>query len=90
MEWMAWTPPTALFFAGIAAAIALYTFLGLTRPAPARAGFLRLTTTRGDRLFIGLLVSAYLNLFWAGLSEAPQWWAAALWVPVLWLIGRWG
>ncbi len=90
MEWMAWTPPTALFFCGIALAIALSTFLGVTRPVPARAGFLRFATTRGDRLFIGLLASAYLNLLWAGLSEAPQWWAAALWVPVLWLIGRWG
>jgi predicted small integral membrane protein len=90
MEWMAWTLPTALFFCAIASAITLYTYLGFSRPSQTRLGILPMATTRGDRLFIGLLATAFLNLLWAGLTEAPQWWAAALWVPVLWVIGRWG
>jgi len=35
-------------------------------------------TTRGDRLFIGLLAAAYVNLAWAGLTDLPQWWGAGL------------
>jgi predicted small integral membrane protein len=90
MEWMAWTLPTALFFVAIALTLAAYTWRGLVAPSVGRRGFLPLTTTRGDRLFIGLVASAYINLAWAGLTEASQWLASLLWVPVLWVIGRWG
>jgi predicted small integral membrane protein len=90
MEWMAWTMPTALFFVAIALTLAAYTWRGLVSPSVARRGFLPLATTRGDRLFIGLVASAYINLAWAGLTEASQWRASLLWVPVLWVIGRWG
>ena len=34
-----------------------------------RKGFLPIATTRGDRLFIGLLTAAYINLAFVGLSE---------------------
>jgi len=90
MEWMAWTLPTALFFVAIASSLAVYTLLGLFSPSASRRGFLPIPTTRGDRLFIGLLVSAYINLAWAGLTEASQWLAAVVWLPALWVIGRWG
>jgi predicted small integral membrane protein len=90
MGWMAWTAPTACFFVAIALLLAAYSVAGVMAPSVARRGFLPLTTTRGDRLFIGLLASAYINLAWAGLTEAPQWLAACLWVPALWVIGRWG
>jgi predicted small integral membrane protein len=33
-----------------------------------RKGFLPMVTTRGDRLFIGLLAAAYTNLAFVGLS----------------------
>jgi predicted small integral membrane protein len=33
-----------------------------------RKGFLPIETTRGDRLFIGLLSAAYVNLAFLGLS----------------------
>jgi predicted small integral membrane protein len=90
MEWMAWTPPTAGFFIGIGILLTIYSVLGVRRPDLPRRGFLPIATTRGDRLFIGLLVSAYINLAWAGLTEASQWLASLCWVPALWVIGRWG
>jgi predicted small integral membrane protein len=37
-------------------------------PTTLRKGFLPLQTTRGDRLFIGLLTAAYINLAFIGLS----------------------
>jgi predicted small integral membrane protein len=87
---MAWTLPTALFFVAIALTLALYTALGFVAPSSPRRGFLPVATTRGDRLFIGLLASAYINLAWAGSTDASQWLAAILWVPALLVIGRWG
>jgi predicted small integral membrane protein len=90
MEWMAWTLPTALFFAGIALTLAVYTVWGVVSPSLPRRGLLPMPTTRGDRLFIGLLISAYLNLAWAGATEAPQWWAMLIWIPVMLVVGRWG
>ena len=90
MEWMAWTLPTALFFVGIALTLTVYTVWGVVSPSLPRRGLLPMPTTRGDRLFIGLLISAYLNLAWAGVTAAPQWWAMLIWIPLMFVVGRWG
>jgi predicted small integral membrane protein len=73
MDWMAWTWPTAAFFACIAALLITFTVLGARYPETPRAGILRIETTRGDRLFITLLGSAFINLGWLGLVGPPQW-----------------
>jgi predicted small integral membrane protein len=39
---------------------------------------LGLDTTRGDRLFISLLGSAYIHLGWLALASGPLWWASGL------------
>lgn len=90
MSWMAWTWPTALFFAAIATLLTVYTTWAVRAPEVPRRGFLPIATTRGDRLFIGLLASAYVNLAWAGLCSAPQSFATLIWLPMLFVIGRWG
>jgi len=72
MAWMAWTWPTAIFFMVIAALLILFTFLAIKFPETPRVGILRIETTRGDRLFITLLGSAFINLIWLGLEVAPQ------------------
>ncbi len=87
---MAWTPITAAFFGVITLLLAVYTVLGVKAPSLPRKGFLPIPTTRGDRLFIALLGSAYINLAWAGLSERSQWYAAAIWIPYTLVVGRWG
>ncbi|SFS42996.1 Predicted small integral membrane protein [Sulfitobacter marinus] len=73
MEWMAWTWPTAIFFAIIAATLVTFTVLAIKFPETPRNGVLGIETTRGDRLFITLLGSAFINLAWLGLFSAPQW-----------------
>ncbi len=78
MEWMAWTWPTAIFFGTIAMLLLIFTFLAIRFPETPRMGVLRIETTRGDRLFISLLGSAFINLAWLGLTDASQWWALAL------------
>jgi predicted small integral membrane protein len=78
-SWMAWTWPTAAFF-GIIATLLLG--MGLwERRVPGgspRVGILRFETTRGDRLFISLLGSAFINLAWLGLVGPELWWSLAL------------
>jgi predicted small integral membrane protein len=90
MSWMAWTWPTAIFFVAIALVLAVHTVWAVRLPEVPRRGFLPLLTTRGDRLFIGLLASAYVNLAWAGLFDLPQTLAMLVWIPMLFVIGRWG
>ena len=67
--WMAWTPATLAVFVGIFGAIAVIGLLeGFRyRDGLERKGVLGLTTTLGDRLFITLLGSAFINLAWLGL-----------------------
>lgn len=77
--WMAWTPATLAFFAFIFGCIALMGLLEWRRPGGApRRGILGIETTRGDRLFIGLLGSAYIFLAWIGLVGLVLWWPLAL------------
>ena len=73
LSWMAWTWPTAAFFAVIALLLVTFTILAIKYPETPRLGVLRIETTRGDRLFITLLGSAFINLAWLGLVSGPQW-----------------
>ncbi len=72
MAWMAWTTPTAIFFTVIAVLLITFTVLAIKFPETPRTGILRIETTRGDRLFITLLGSAFINLAWLGLVGANQ------------------
>jgi predicted small integral membrane protein len=67
-EWMAWTTPVAVFFGCIVLMIAGMTVWEIKSPTVMRKGFLPMATTRGDRLFIGLLSAAYVNLAFVGIS----------------------
>jgi predicted small integral membrane protein len=77
--WMAWTFPTALFFLTIFLLLSLMAVWEYARPGGhPRVGILRFETTRGDRLFISLLGSAFIHLAWLGLVGPSLWWALAL------------
>jgi predicted small integral membrane protein len=76
--WMAWTFPVALFFFIIASLLIIFTLLAIRYPETPRRGILRIETTRGDRLFITLLGSAFLNLAWLFFFGAPLVWPLIL------------
>jgi predicted small integral membrane protein len=78
MAWMAWTFPTAAFFAVIALLLVSFTLLAIRYPETPRIGVLRIETTRGDRLFISLLGSAFIHLGWLGLFGADLLWGALI------------
>ncbi|OLF53276.1 DUF2160 domain-containing protein [Pseudomonas chlororaphis] len=90
MEWMSWTVPTAAFFAVIGLILVGMTVWELSSPSVLRRGLLPIATTRGDRLFIGLLGSAYLHLLVIGVTDWSIWVASAL--SLVWLLAvmRWG
>jgi predicted small integral membrane protein len=79
LDWMAWTWQTAVFFIVIALLLAAMAIWEWRSPGGApRRGVLRLTTTRGDRLFISLLGSGYIHLLWLALFGTPLWGASVL------------
>ena len=71
--WMAWTPATALFFWVIAGLLITMTVLAIRYPETPRMGILRIETTRGDRLFISLLGSAFLCIAFLAAFGPPLW-----------------
>jgi predicted small integral membrane protein len=64
IAWMAWTLPTAIFFVLLALTLATMTWLAVAYPEAERVGILRIPTTRGDRLFISLIMAAAIHLLW--------------------------
>lgn len=88
--WMAWTPVTAYFFTFIVFMLIGMTVWQILSPSVARKGFLPIVTTRGDRLFISLLGSAYIHLAWLGLTELAVWIATMISVCFLVTVMRWG
>ncbi|MBS8225646.1 DUF2160 domain-containing protein [Vannielia litorea] len=89
MDWMAWTWPTAIFFLVIASLLITFTVLAIKFPETPRKGVLQIETTRGDRLFITLLGSAFINLAWLGLTGIAQPWALVLCLIYAAAVFRW-
>ena len=83
--WMVWTTPVAVFFTCIVLMLAGMTVWELKRPTTLRKGFLPLATTRGDRLFIGLLTAAYINLAFVGLAKSFADWFSLAQEPSVWI-----
>lgn len=84
-EWMAWTTPIAVFFICIVLMLIGLTIWEIKSPTIMRKGFLPIATTRGDRVFIGLLGAAYINLAFVGLSEKLMEWLSLEQEPSVWL-----
>jgi len=94
LDWMVWTTPVAVFFSVIVLMLIGMTIWEIQSPTTQRKGFLPMATTRGDRLFIGLLGAAYINLAFVGLSgwlaqflslsEEPSIWISFV-VSLIWL-----
>ena len=84
MAWMAWTWPTAIFFLVIASLLVIFTILAIRFPETPRTGVLGIETTRGDRLFITLLGSA-----WLGWTDLAQWWGLVIALVYAAAVFRW-
>jgi predicted small integral membrane protein len=84
-EWMVWTLPVAVFFSCIVLMLIGMTIWEIKSPTVMRKGFLPIATTRGDRLFIGLLTAGYINVIFVGLAgQLMQWFSLAA-EPSVWI-----
>lgn len=90
LSWMAWTWQTAIFFSLIFVALAGMMIWEWRVPGGSpRRGILALNTTRGDRLFITLLGSAFINLAWLGIMGTPLWGALIICLVYGFAVFRW-
>ena len=84
-DWMVWTTPVAVFFNSIALMLTGMTVWEIKSPTTLRKGFLPIATTRGDRLFIGLLGAAYINLAFVGIAGKLAAWFQLEQDPSVWI-----
>jgi predicted small integral membrane protein len=84
-DWMVWTTPVAVFFSCVALMLVAMTVWELKSPTTLRKGFLPIATTRGDRLFIGLLTAGYVNLAFVGLAGRFAQWFSLEQEPSVWI-----
>ena len=90
LSWMAWTMPTAAFFLFIALCLVAMAIWEWKSPGgDPRRGILGLDTTRGDRLFISLLGSAFIFLAWLGIVGTPLWGALGISIAYGFAVFRW-
>ncbi len=90
LSWMAWTWPTIAFFAFIFLAISSMAVWEHFSPGGGpRRGILGLDTTRGDRLFISLLGSAFIHLIWLTFAGTPLWGALIISIVFFIVVFRW-
>jgi predicted small integral membrane protein len=85
LSWMVWTTPVAVFFGCIVVMLISMTIWEMRAPSVLRKGFLPIATTRGDRLFIGLMCAAWVNLAWVGLGEKVTAWLSLSEEPSVWI-----
>ncbi|CAJ93587.1 putative small integral membrane protein [Cupriavidus necator] len=85
LSWMVWTIPVAVFFGCIVVMLITMTIWEIRAPSVLRKGFLPIATTRGDRLFIGLMCAAWVNLAWVGLGEKVTAWLSLPEEPSVWI-----
>ena len=84
-SWMVWTTPVAVFFTCIVLMLIGMTVWEIKSPTIERKGFLPMVTTRGDRLFIGLLGAAYINLAFIGVAGWLMQWLSLEQEPSIWI-----
>jgi predicted small integral membrane protein len=84
-DWMAWTLPVAVFFSCIVLMLIGMTIWEIKSPTTLRRGWLPIATTRGDRLFIGLMAAAWVNLGFVAVSEKAMTWFNLEQEPSIWI-----
>lgn len=90
LSWMAWTWPTAGFFLFILVCLTAMSLWEHFSPGGApRYGILGLRTTRGDRLFISLLGSAFIHLAWLFVFGSPAWGGSVISLVYAIIVFRW-
>lgn len=90
LEWMAWTPGTAVFVLLVVLGLVGLAVLASARPSAPRKGFLPMPTARGDRIYVALLGTGLILVVLLATTSLPVTFglaAGAAWAAV---VLRWG
>ena len=87
---MVWTLPVAIVFIGVILLIIGMTIWGHYRPPKVRKGFLRITTDRGDRVYIAYISFAFFMIVWISLVEGMLYTGTGIGVALAAIILKWG
>jgi predicted small integral membrane protein len=74
LSWMQWTPITVVVFIGVMTVLAFMTVWDIRSPAVRRKGFLPVGFTRGERLFLSVVIFLGTFIFWLAFlpDTAPE------------------
>jgi len=86
-DWMMWTWQSALFFVFVFGSITFTTVWTVLKPSPGRKGFLPISTTGGDRLFLGLVGALAVLFLWMAFTDKSLAWVGAL-LGAVWFVGE--
>lgn len=71
LDWMEWTPGTAIFVACVLVFLVAVTALAIAVPSVERKGFLPIVTSRGDRIYISLLGVGLVMILFVAITDLP-------------------
>jgi predicted small integral membrane protein len=77
-QWMYWTLPTLFFLGSIILLLTTLTIWDVKDPGYAREGLLPIETTRGDRVFMSLLITGCTFCLWLITFSSSTAWAVLL------------
>lgn len=90
LKWMVWTMPVAIVFIAAFLLIIGMTIWGHYRPPRIRKGFLRITTDRGDRVYISYISFAAFMILWIALVDGMLYVGTGIGVALAAIILKWG
>jgi predicted small integral membrane protein len=91
LSWMRWTPPTVAIFIGLLLTLTVMTVWDIRSPSIRRKGFLPVGFTRGERLFLSIVIFFGTIILWiAFLKNTNLLWALPVAAILIIIVVRWG
>ena len=91
IAWMHWNLASILGFACLFGLIAVMNIWHVVSPGYARKGFLPMATTRGERVFLSLLMFFAVGLLWIALLPGVSiLWSLPISGALIFIVTRWG
>jgi predicted small integral membrane protein len=91
LSWMQWTPATALVLGVLFVVLALMTVWDIRSPSIRRKGFLPIGFTRGERLFLSIVIFIGTMICWlAFLPKTDPLFALPAAAILILIVVRWG
>ena len=88
LSWMQWTTATAIGIGALFFAIGILTVMGIRKPDPGHKGFYPFETTRGDKLFLGIVTTLAFFFVWMALLGTNLAWLMVL-LGLIWFFIQW-